>query len=165
MPVTKVKSKWSSGNLIFTDTSDNQLAAIKTTGVELGAAGVKPIITSFTFAPAAGGTNVCEVTVTAKDASGATVAAPVSFDIWLSDAATGADHTTTTASGTVTAKTASGLVVATLVAKKALHVQALATGVFILEITDTAKTTFYVAAQTPTGAVSISAILATADYG
>ena len=52
-----------------------------------------------------------------------------------------------------------------MVAKKALQVQALATGIYILEITDTAKTTFYVCAQTPHGEVKISAQLASGDYG
>lgn len=162
MPVTNVKSKWVSGNLIFTDNSDNQLAAIKTSGVEIGS---DPVIAGFTFTPAAGTTNVCDVVITAVDAAGTAVAVPVSFDLWLSDAATGVGHTGTSASGTVTAKSASGLVVATLVSKKALRVQALATGLFTLEITDSAKTAFYVCAQTPTGVVSVSTVLATGNYG
>lgn len=121
---------------------------------------------NITFAAAAGGANVCEVTCTVKDAAGATIAAPFTLNIWLSDAATGAGLTGTSASGTVTAKAASGAVLGTLTAKKALVVQTLATGIFILEITDTAKTAFYVAAQVPgTGATKVSAVLATGDYG
>lgn len=120
---------------------------------------------AFTFAAAAGGANVSEVTITVTDADGTTVASPVLFDLWLSDAATGAGLTATSASGTVTVKSASGAVIATLTSKKALRVQALATGVFVLEITDTAKTGFYVCAQTPDGVVSVSDQLQTADYG
>ncbi len=165
MPVTGVRTKWISGGLIFRDASANQLAAIKTTGFEIGASGVKPLITAFTFAAASAASNIAEVTVTATDASGATVAAPVLYHLWLSDAATGAGLTGTAASGTVTVKSASGAVIGTLTSKKALVVQALATGVFTLEITDTAKTGFYVCAQTPTGAVSIATVLATGDYG
>ena len=55
---------------------------------------------------------------------------------------------------------------AVLSAKKALRVQTKADGKYILEITDSAKTTFYVAAQLPAaGAADVSAILATGDYG
>ena len=120
---------------------------------------------SFTFAAASGAANIAEVTITAKDADGNTVAAPLVCTVWLSDAATGVGLTTTAASGTVQAKSASGADFAALTAKKALVVQTLASGVYILEITDTAKTTFYVCAQAPNGAVSISTILATGDYG
>lgn len=119
----------------------------------------------FTFAAASAAANVCEVTVTATDEAGTTVARPLIFDLWLSDAATGVGLTATGASGTVTVKTASGTVIGTYTAKKALRVQALAAGTFILEITDTAKTGFYVCAQSPEGIVSVSDQLETADYG
>ena len=120
---------------------------------------------SFTFAAAAGAANITEVTITAKDADSNTVAAPLLCTVWLSDAATGVGLTATAASGTVAAKSASGADFGVLTAKKATVVQTLASGIYILEITDTAKTTFYVCAQAPTGAISISAQLATGDYG
>lgn len=120
---------------------------------------------SYTFAAAAGAANITEVTITAQDADGNTVAAPLAFTVWLSDAATGVGLTATAASGTVQAKSASGADFGALTAKKALVVQTLATGVYILEITDTAKTGFFVAAQAPNGAASISAQLVTGDYG
>ena len=121
---------------------------------------------TFTFSPAAGGANVCEVTVTAKDAAGSTIAEAFTYDIWLTDAASGAGLTGTTASGTVTVKTASGVVISTYTAKKALRVQSLATGVFILEITDSAKTAFRVAISNPaTGKTIVSSALATGNYG
>lgn len=121
---------------------------------------------TFTFAPAAGGANVCEVTITVKDAAGATLAAMKTLELWLSDAATGAGLTGTTASGTVTAKAASGTVLTALTAKKHIIIQTLATGVFILEITDTAKTGFYVVVKNPlTGAHHVSAQLVAGNYG
>jgi hypothetical protein len=118
-----------------------------------------------TFSPAAAGSNVCEVTITVKDGAGAAIARVFNLDVWLSDATSGAGLTGTTASGTVTAKTSSGIVLHTDTAKKALRVQTLATGVFILEITDSAKTAFYVCAQGPDGETYISTVLATANYG
>lgn len=119
-----------------------------------------------TFSAAAGGANVSEVTITVVDSDGTAIAEPHVLEVWLSDAATGAGLTGTTASGTVTAKAASGAVFGTLEAKKALVVQTLATGVFVLEITDTGKTGFYVCAKNPaTGKTEVSAQLETADYG
>jgi hypothetical protein len=123
------------------------------------------ILDSFSFVAASAASNVCEVTVTALDPDAATLAEPVVFDIWLSDASTGAGLTGTTTSGTVTVKSASGAVLVTGTAKKHLQVQALATGIFTLEITDTAKTTFYVCAKNGNGGVDVSTILATGDYG
>lgn len=118
------------------------------------------------FSPAAGGANVCEVTVVVRDAAGVAIAAPFVLDLWLSDAASGVGLTGTAASGTVTAKAASGAVLSTYTAKKDLRVQTLANGVFILEITDTAKTAFRVCVTNPTtGKAVVSAALITANYG
>ena len=121
---------------------------------------------SITFVPASGAANVCDVVITVLDAAGVAIAQAFPLTVWLSDAATGATLTTTAASGTVQAKAASGDDFGVLTAKKALIAQTLATGIYTLEITDTAKTTFYVCAQCPgTGKVFVSAILATGDYG
>lgn len=121
---------------------------------------------ALTFAIAAGGTNISEVTITVKDADGATVAAVHHLDVWLSDAASGQGLTGTTASGAVAAKAASGTDLIVLVAKKATRVQTLATGVYVLSITDSAKTGFYVAATIPLlGKAAVSAQLVTGDYG
>jgi hypothetical protein len=104
---------------------------------------------SVSMAAAAGGANVSEVTFTVKDGAGATIAGVFNLDIWLSDAATGEGLTGTTASGAVAAKASSGTDLSTLVSKKALRVQTKATGVYILSITDTAKSGFYPCAQVP----------------
>lgn len=119
---------------------------------------------SITFAAAAGAANVTEVTITVRDAAGVAIDKAFMLDVWLSDAATGAGLTGTEASGTVTAKAASGAIIATHVSKKALKVQTLATGVFVLEITDTAKTDFYVGASLGP-ILGVSDVLETADYG
>ena len=121
---------------------------------------------NLTFTPAAGGTNIADVVIRVVDSAGDLLAGAWVLDIWLSDAASGAGLTGTTASGTVTAKSASGAVVGTYEAKKALKVQTLATGIFTLAITDTAKTAFRVCGAVPsTGATAVSAALLTANYG
>lgn len=119
-----------------------------------------------TFVAAAGGTNVCEVTITVVDAAGTAIAEVFNLDIWLSDAATGAALTGTAASGTVQAKAASGADLEVVTAKKHLRVQTLATGIYILEITDSAKTGFYPCAVIPSlGKTAIGTQLVTGDYG
>ena len=138
--------------------------AVTSTAAELNK--VDGIAVGFTLAAAAGGSNVCEVTITAVNAAGTTVAAAHMLDVFMSDAATGAGLTGTSASGTVTVKAASGAVIDTYVSKKALKVQSLATGIFTLEITDTGKTGFYVCASAPLGgAAVVSTQLVTGDYG
>jgi len=138
--------------------------AVTATAAELNE--LDDIVASFTFAASAGAENVCEVAITLKDAAAATVDGPRPFMVWLSDADTGVGLTATTASGTVQAKAESGADFATFTAKKALLVQPLATGIYTLEITDTAKTAFYVCAATLDGrAYSVSTVLATEDYG
>jgi len=138
--------------------------AVTATAAELNE--LDDIVASFTFAATAGAENVCEVAITLKDAAGATVDGARPFMVWLSDSATGVGLTGTSASGTVKAKSASGTDFATFTAKKALLVQPLATGVYTLEITDSAKTAFYVCAATLDGrAYSVSTVLATEDYG
>lgn len=117
-----------------------------------------------TGSAAAGGANVSEVTITVKDAAAATVAAVHHIDVWLSDAATCEGLTVTSASGTVQAKAASGTDLQVYSAKKAVRVQTLATGVYILEITDTAKTGFIVCAEVNGKAAVIDTLVA-GDYG
>ena len=119
---------------------------------------------SVTFTPAAGASNVCEVTIRVVDYDGTTVAATHMLDIWLSDAASGAGLTGTSASGAVAAKAASGVDFQIYSAKKAWRVQTLATGIYILSITDSAKTAFYPCASI-VGQTVVGAALLTANYG
>jgi len=121
---------------------------------------------SFTFAVAAGATNVANVTITPRDAAGAALTGVRTLEMWLSDAATGAGLTAVTASGTVTAKSAEGTVLTAFTAKKHISAQTKAAGTFVLEITDSAKTGFYLCVKNPaTGLVSVSAQLVTGNYG
>ena len=118
------------------------------------------------FAISSAAANVTEIAISILDGAGNLMAAAMPILVWLSDAATGAGLTGTGASGTVQAKSASGADFGVLTAKKAFIAQPLATGIYTLEITDTAKTGFYVCIQNPfTGAVSVSRQLVTGDYG
>jgi hypothetical protein len=121
--------------------------------------------TDVTFAIAAAAANVSEVTITVVNKDGYTIPGVHVLDLWLSDAATGVGLTGTTASGTVQAKAASGTVHGALTAKKALRVSTLATGVFILEITDAAKTGFYVAAALGVVPAQVSVAMVAGSYG
>lgn len=126
----------------------------------------KQIPATITFTPTAGAANVCNVAIEIKNADGTAITEPRVFDVYLSDSSTGVGLTAVTASGTVTNKASSGVVFGTNTAKKALRVQSLATGIFTLEITDTAKTGFYVCVVDPTtGTNYISSQLVTANYG
>lgn len=117
-----------------------------------------------TFAFAAGAANVAEVAITVVDGNGDTVAEHSKFAVYLSDAATGIGVTGTTASGTVAAKSASGTDYVVDTAKKYTRVGTLATGIYTLEITDSAKTAFYVAVDQG-GQVTVSRVMVTGDYG
>jgi hypothetical protein len=121
---------------------------------------------NFTFAPAAGAANVCEVTIQPRDGAGNALAGIRNLELWLSDAATGAGLTGTTASGAVAVKSNEGTDLTDLAAKKHKLVQTKAAGTYVLSITDSAKTGFYVCVRHPvTGVPIVSAQLQTADYG
>lgn len=118
----------------------------------------------YTITP--GASNVCDAQIKLLNGHGEIVESPVMIDIWLSDSLDGSGLTATNASGTVQAKSASGQDVGIYTAKKALKVQTKADGTYTLEITDTAKTGFYVCCQLPlSGLPVVSAQLQTADYG
>jgi hypothetical protein len=109
--------------------------------------------------------NIANVAFQLSDAAGNPVAAPLLFDVWLSDAASGAGLTATTASGGIAAVTSDGIVWSVQTASKAVRVQANASGLFTLAITDTAKTAFYPVAQNPmSGLITVGAQLTTASY-
>lgn len=124
------------------------------------------VSTSFSFAFTAGAANVAEIAISVLDGAAALLAGARPLLIWLSDSATGVGLTSTSASGTVQAKSASGVDFGVLTAKKALIAQPLATGIYTLEITDSAKTGFYVCTQDPySGQVNVSRAMVTGDYG
>jgi hypothetical protein len=154
----------------FEDLVTNQAASVRA----IYAGGVAPagatmtapggIARNITGVAAAGAANVTEVTITVKDENLDAVAKVHNLDVWLSDDADGEGLTATTASGAVAAKASSGTDLATLVSKKALRVQTKKTGVYVLSITDTAKTAFKVCASI-NGTAVVLCTLATASYG
>lgn len=162
----KLATTVSAGNTLIGSATAVAANPTSTGNVRLIGAGVNDVGTPLTaeMAAAAGGANVTEVTVTVKDAAGNTVAGVHNLDLWLSDAASGEGLTGTTASGAVAAKAASGTDLVAYVAKKALRIQTLATGVYILSITDIAKTAFKVAASI-NGKTVVGVTLATGNYG
>jgi hypothetical protein len=139
---------------LFTAATLNVTGATEQNGVKLGS--------NATLTPAAGTANISNVTLQVVDGAGASVASVFNLDVWLSDAASGAGLTGTTASGTVT--TTTGIVLQTYTAKKALRIQTDATGKAVLAITDTAKTGFYVAVALG-GKAIVGAQLVTGNYG
>jgi hypothetical protein len=156
----------SSGNaLTATPAELNKLDGVTATAAELNL--TDGLAAGLSITPAAGASaNVCEVTIQVQDAAGASLSGIFTLAIVLSDAATGVGLTGTAASGTVQAKSASGTDLGALTAKKALMVQTLADGSYVLEITDTENTEYYIAASIPsTGVSAVSAQLETSDYG
>lgn len=141
----------------------NKLAGATPTTAEINT--LLNVLANVTLTPAAGASTVCDVTIALKDAAGNALAKAIALLIWLSDAATGAGLTATAASGTVQAAAGGGQDMGVLTAKKCLIAQTKTDGTYVLEITDTAKTGFYVCVQLPNGKVVVSAQLVTANYG
>jgi predicted RecA/RadA family phage recombinase len=157
----------SAGNTLVGAATAVALAADTVGNVRLSAVardGYDSVALAVAMTVAAGAANVSEVTIKVVDAAGNIVPGVHHLDVWLSDDADGEGLTGTTASGTVQAKAASGYVLSTYTAKKALRVQTLKTGLFVLEITDTAKTAFKVAASL-LGPGEVGLTLITANYG
>lgn len=170
------------GTTVFWDATNHRVTATQTAGVRFGivvadsldadtAVRVLHLPATIgeqaffaTLTPAQGSANVCLVTIQVKKPDGSNVTVPVDLIVTLSDAATGAGLTATTASGAVAAG-ASGTDLSALVAKKALLVKTDATGKYILSITDTVKTGFYVVAAIPGKNPNVSAQLVTGNYG
>jgi len=116
-----------------------------------------------TFTPTASGSNICLMEIALTDSQGVAITWPTLLTIWLSDAASGAGLTATTASGAVANSGTNGCDFLALVTKKALLSQTDATGLYILSITDTAHTGFYVACQVA-GSLFVSAQLVAGNY-
>ncbi len=124
-----------------------------------------PIALTCTFTPATGGANVCNVTIQFQDLQGNNLAQVFEFAWFLSDDAGGNGLTATTARGSVGAGSA-GTDVFGKVSKKAGDALTDNTGKYVLSITDTAKTGFYVCVSNPgTGITNVSAQLQTSNYG
>jgi hypothetical protein len=126
----------------------------------------KQLVSTIGFAYAQGASaNIAQVTIQVEDKNGNPISGIYLLSFWLSDAATGVGLTDTTASGTVTNNTTNGTDIADITAKKYKQVLTDATGKYVLLITDTAKTGFYVTVANPTsGLLSVSRQLVTGDY-
>lgn len=122
-----------------------------------------PIGLTASFSIATGGSNISLVTIQIVDTAGKNVAAIIPVDAYLSDASTGIGLTATTASGAVAAG-ASGTDLGALTTKKAIRAVTDATGQYVLSITDSAKTHFYLAVVVG-GQVVVSTQLADGSYG
>jgi hypothetical protein len=126
----------------------------------------KELVSNMLFTIVAGAANITTVKIQAANKDGNPIAGVFNLTVFLSDAATGIGLTAVTASGTVQAKAASGTDVGVITAKKALDVTTLADGSYTLEITDSAKTLFYIGSTIPsTGQIVVSRKLTTPDFG
>lgn len=105
-----------------------------------------------TIALAAGsGTDEMDITVTVKNAAGATVAASHVLEMWISDADTGIGLTANDADADMTADT--GAILKAHTAEKHWTIQTAATGIFVGVIADAQNPAdLYVAVKKPLGA-------------
>lgn len=134
-------------------------------GANLADVAENAVAQKIAFAIAKGGSaNICLVTINVQDGRGTNLAVPFELLVYLSDDSGGNGLTATSASGAVAAG-ASGTDLSVKQAKKATDVLTDNTGTYILSITDTAKTGFYIAVTCPgTGVVWVSRQLTSADY-
>jgi hypothetical protein len=131
---------------------------VSATGASLSDAASPGDPTTFTVAIAASATtDGMDITVTATNDDGTTVAAPVGFEWWISEAATGIGLTADSYSGTVTAST--GAIHTALTAKKHFLAVTAATGIFVATAVDNGNPVDqYVVVKRPNGLLVVSAI-------
>ena len=112
-----------------------------------------------------GTANLSNVSFQVQDNYGNAVAGVFELTIYLSDSSVGNGLTATTASGGIAALAASGTILGALTASKAIRAITNAAGLFVLVITDTAKTGFYPVASLIDGLpAQVGAQLTTASY-
>lgn len=110
-------------------------------------------------AVAAGASNVAGITVTAKDAAGATVSGVHYLELITTSDAAGTTISSTDYSGTIAATT--GTIMSAHIAKHHLLIATDATGVWAGTLTDTSATADYIAVKKPLGSgVVVSSALA-----
>lgn len=107
--------------------------------------------------------NISNVSFQVQDAFGNNVSGVFLITIYLSDAATGGGLTATTASGGIAAAASGGVIFDAIVTSKAVDAQTTTGGLFVLAITDTAKTGFYPVVARGS-AITVGAQLTTASY-
>ena len=149
------------GNIIITEEVIDVGGLTNQYGLQALNGVILPQRAAITAAP--GAATVTNVTIQLQDNGGQNVAnQPCDFDIVMSDSPFGVGVTATVPSGgmTVTA----GTQFASYVTNKAIYAQSDATGKVVLQITDAARTQYYVMTQTPNGTPTVKQIL-TANFG
>jgi hypothetical protein len=133
------------------------------TGARLEINGV-PVALSATFTPAAGASTICNVTIQLQDLASVNCSTVFDLTVWLSDSSVGAGFAAHVPTGGITVT--SGTSVFSKVTNIAIEALTTATGSMVLQITDTARTAYFVCTELPgTGLVAVSAQLVTANYG
>jgi hypothetical protein len=148
------------GNLVLN--TQNKLGEQIVAGNRPGVVGLG-IASAVTISNTAGGTQYYSlVTFQAADVFGNAVKAVFDLDLLLSDAATGAGLTGTTASGGISVTTGTQLLA--MVASKALRVQTDVNGKAVMQIIDSAKTGFYPVSSLWGRGYSVGAALTASSY-
>jgi len=125
---------------------------------------VKASHRSWSFSAASGAANICNLTLQATDNEGVALAAVINFDLWTSDAATGAGLSANANTSELTCST--GALLGVLTTEKMWRAQTDATGKCVAVITDTNKSlNFYCASVTGHAAPEVSTKLAATNYG
>lgn len=119
--------------------------------------------TSATFTIAAGAANVAGITIQLKDSYGSNLDSAVMVNVWVSGAATGLSLGTAPSTGFAAT---TGVVLHPASTKQAIQALTDATGKLVLTLTDTSKTTSYIAVGSMLGGIiGVSSQLATGSYG
>jgi hypothetical protein len=142
-------------------TKQYQVTSVTSSGGTLDSAVNPGVPFSFTVALAASSTtDGMDITITAVNEDGTTVAAPVGFEWWISEASSGIGLTADSYSGAVTAGT--GAILTALTAKKHFLAVTAATGIFVATAVDSANPADqYVVVKSPSGLLVVSAVSGT----
>jgi hypothetical protein len=144
MPITKVKSKWSSGNLIFTSGS--------------GTADVGPFAVAYaTVVAGAESTNVVNVAIQLQDGAGNDIAQRATVYAYLSDDANGDSIVATAPSGGVAIGTDG--VADPVTANKSFFLSSESDGDIDIDVTEAGADTFYLVLVLPNGTHVVSNVL------
>jgi len=121
------------------------------------------IATAVPVLSAGAATDEMDITITVKDAAGATIAAVHQLEVWITDSATAYTLTGTAASGALTA--VDGGILTALTAKKHVICVTPATGIINLSLVDSANTAGeIVCVKLPNGKFSVSAASTGTSY-
>lgn len=151
MPVTNVRSKWSSGNLVFTNATGTERFQINESSGPVVAG--KPEAAVFTVGAETGG-NTINVGIQLNDGNGDAIAQRACVHAYLSDDANG-DSVAATAPATSVAIGTDG-VLTDIVAKKSWMLVSEADGDIDIDIVETGGDTWYLVVVLPDGTLTVS---------